>query len=125
MGKAAGNVNKVQGRAALTHAEPFDLRVPSACANRELPELPQQFTRRVAKLQLGGQRSVPPLPSCDIKREAPAERRDRAFPAEQVRLRPSLAGASSVPEAGAGVWGQGGGCEWRCRWVGRSSRREG
>lgn len=83
----------MQGRAALTHTEPFDLRVLSACANRELPELPQQFTRRIAKLQLGGQRSVLPLPSCDIKREAPAERRDGAFPAEQVQLRPSLAGA--------------------------------
>ena len=35
--RQTGNVNKVQGWAAVTHAEPFDVRVPSACANRELP----------------------------------------------------------------------------------------
>lgn len=63
-------MNKVQGWAAVTHAERFDLGVPSACANRDLPELLQQFTRCIAKLQLRGQRSVPQLPSCNIKRSA-------------------------------------------------------
>lgn len=63
-------MNKVQGWAAVTHAECFDLGVPSACANRDLPELLQQFTRCIAKLQLRGQRSVLQLPSCNIKRSA-------------------------------------------------------
>lgn len=74
---------------------------PSACANRELPELLQQFTHCIAKPQLRGQRSVPPLPSCNIKRRAPAEQREGAFLAqqaavEQVQLHPSLAGAGHV-----------------------------
>ena len=91
--RQTGNVNKVQGWAAVTHAEPFDVRVLERLCKQGAAEPPWQLTHCVAKPRLRGQRSVPPLPSCDIKGRAPAGPRRGAFPAERVQLQPSLVGA--------------------------------
>lgn len=92
-------MNKVQGWATLTHAEPFDLRVlrKQGAAAAAAAVCPQR-----CQPQLGGQRSELLLPSCTIKgrrRLSPGKGHSQHSQQRQNRF-------GSSPRSGSHPWEQ-------------------
>lgn len=124
-----GNMNRKQGWATLTHAEPFDLHVSSAHANRSCR------SRCYSSL------SALPNPSLGPEVSAAASQlwyQTQGAGGAEGRGAPSRSGVGSAPfphsqvlvtsthlireKMGASVWGQGQGCAWSCTWSGRARR---